>query len=258
MIAENDKKVASAREAIRKLDAEIDELQDQADSLRARATNLEIQVERLRTDISVAETKEDRINAEIDRNIDRINFEKKKIAQDELDDLNGMIAALKELVPTTESEIDRHYYYCYGEGSGRVEQTGGVVVFFVKGERFAEYIHNAYGKTVKIPRVGDVELRRVDLFGATYTRQYGHIFKNHQVKHDFGCLNPSAARKSYGKIVAINQGYIEVEEHTGSHKQLLLGSCTRVECTEELPKVGHSIIYSTVADNLYKATCGNW
>ena len=60
-------------------------------------------MERLRTDISVAEAKEDKINAEIDRNIDRINFEKKKIAQDELDDLNRMIDALKELVPTTES-----------------------------------------------------------------------------------------------------------------------------------------------------------
>lgn len=139
-----------------------------------------------------------------------------------------MIAALKELIPTTESEIDRHYYYCYGEGSGKVEQTGGVVVFYVKGERFAEYIHNAYGKTVKIPRAGDVQLRRVDLFGAAYTSHYGHIFKNHEVKHDFGCLNPSAARKSYGKIVAIDHGHIEVEEHTGSHRQLLLGSCTRV------------------------------
>lgn len=64
---------------------------------------MEIKVERLRTDISVAEKKEDRINADIDRNIDRINFEKKKIAQDELDDLNNMIAKLKDLVPTTEN-----------------------------------------------------------------------------------------------------------------------------------------------------------
>ena len=71
--------------------------------MRAKATELEIKVERLRTDISVAEKKEDRINADIDRNIDRINFEKKKIAQDELDDLNNMIAKLKDLVPTTEN-----------------------------------------------------------------------------------------------------------------------------------------------------------
>ena len=74
-------------------------------------------MERLRTEISVAEAKEDEINAEIDRNINRINFEKKKIAQEELDDLNRMIAALKELLPTIEGEIDRHYYFCYGEGS---------------------------------------------------------------------------------------------------------------------------------------------
>ena len=75
-------------------------MRDKADVLRGKYTALEIKVERLRTEVSVAEAKEDAINAEIDRNINRINFEKKKIAQDELDDLNRMIAALKELVPT--------------------------------------------------------------------------------------------------------------------------------------------------------------
>lgn len=93
-------------------------------------------MERLRTDISIAEEKEDKINAEIDRNIDRINFEKRKIAQDELDDLNNMIEKLKNLIPTTEKEIDRHYYFCYGKGSVQIEETGGVLVYIIKGERF--------------------------------------------------------------------------------------------------------------------------
>ena len=140
---------------------------------------MEIKVERLRTDISVAEAKEDKINAEIDRNIDRINFEKKKIAEDELNDLNNMIKRLKELVPTTEKEIDRHYYYCYGEGSVQVEKTGGVIVYIIKGERFGNYLHNAYGKSVKVPSLrGDVHFQKVDVFGAPWTNKYGYPFVN--------------------------------------------------------------------------------
>lgn len=120
IIDSNDKRIAEARAKIDDLEDKIRDLRDKVDALRAKATSLEIKVERLRTDISVAEAKEDRINAEIDRNIDRINFEKTKIAQDELDDLNHMIGVLKELVPTVTKEIDRHYYHCYGEGSVQV------------------------------------------------------------------------------------------------------------------------------------------
>jgi hypothetical protein len=47
---------------------------------------------------------------------DRIAFEKKKNIPDELDKLKEFVIALKNLVPTVESEIDRHYYYCFGEG----------------------------------------------------------------------------------------------------------------------------------------------
>ena len=64
-----------------------------------------------------------------------------------------MIKKLKDLVPTTEKEIDRHYYYCYGEGSVQVEKTGDVVVYIIKGERFGDYLHNAYGKSVAVPNL---------------------------------------------------------------------------------------------------------
>jgi hypothetical protein len=47
---------------------------------------------------------------------DRIALEKKKNIPDELDKLKEFVIALKNLVPTVESEIDRHYYYCFGEG----------------------------------------------------------------------------------------------------------------------------------------------
>ena len=46
-----------------------------ADSLRRKSTDLEIQVERLRTDITIAETKERRNNNNIDILQTRINHE---------------------------------------------------------------------------------------------------------------------------------------------------------------------------------------
>jgi len=46
-----------------------------ADSLRRKSTDLEIQVERLRTDITIAETKERRNNNNIDMLQMRINRE---------------------------------------------------------------------------------------------------------------------------------------------------------------------------------------
>ena len=265
IIRENDKKIDAARAKIRDLEDEIRRLRDKVDALRARYTELEIKVERLRTDISVAEAKEDKINAEIDRYVDRINFEKKKIAQDELDDLNHMIGVLKDLIPTTEKEIDRHYYYCYGEGSVTTEQTGGVVVYIVRGERFGEYIHNAYGKSVKVPAVrGDVSFRRVNIFGNPWTNKYGYPFPHSRdgssLNNDFGCLNPSAAKSGYGTISGIEGSDIFVSSHDGRRLQFRVGSCSRIESTTEVPKVGQNFFYTAVpsgADgyNIYTASC---
>ena len=78
---------------------------------------METEVEILRTEIAIAEAKEDRINDEIDELTERINNEKKKLNQDDLDDLNSMIKRLKALIPGIQREIDRQYYYCYGEGA---------------------------------------------------------------------------------------------------------------------------------------------
>ncbi len=107
-----------------------------------------------------------------------------------------MIGKLKALVPTTESEIDRHYYYCYGEGSVQVEKTGGVVVYIIKGERFGDYLHSAYGKSVEVPsNRGDVRLQRVDTYGNSYTNAYGYPEVN-----DFSCIGSARTYKGSGKI----------------------------------------------------------
>ena len=236
IIDANDKRIAEARKEIRKIEKEIAHLQDLADKLRGKYTALEIKVERLRTDISVAEAKEDKINAEIDRNIDRINFEKKKIAQDELDDLRHMIKKLKELVPTTENEIDRHYYNCYGDGSVQVEKTGSVTVYIVRGESLGPYLHKAYGKSVKVPALKrDIPFHKVDIFGPAWTNKFGYPFVDTSLKGrgfefggDFTCLKPSESYKSYGIIDRVESGAIHVKEHDGKDVKLHVGACSRI------------------------------
>ena len=176
-----------------------------------------------------------------------------------------MIGVLKELIPTTEKEIDRHYYYCYGEGAVDVEQTGGVVVYVVRGERFGEYIHNAYGKSVKVPAVrGDVHFRRVNVFGNAYVNKYGYPFPNDygsdlSFRNDFSCLNPSAAKKGYGTISAIEGANIYVSAHDGKSYTLRVGACSRIEAVGDVPKVGQNFYYTAVPSgaqgyNIYTAS----
>lgn len=115
---------------------------------------MEIEVERLRTDIAVAEAKADNYRGQIRDLEARINNEKKKLQPDALDDLNEMIATLKGFIPSVQAEIDRHYYYCYGEGAVEVTQTGSVVVYIVRGERFGDYLRDQYGQGINPGNVG--------------------------------------------------------------------------------------------------------
>lgn len=75
-----------------------------------------MKVGRLRTEISVAETKKAKLLKDIADYQDRIDFEKKKNVTTDLTKLNAMIDNLKRIIPTVESEVDRHYYYCFGDG----------------------------------------------------------------------------------------------------------------------------------------------
>ena len=144
-IARNDKNIEDAQAKIRDLEAEIRRLRDHADSLRAKTSSLEIQVERLRNDIAVAEAKEEKFEREIEAYQDRINIEEKKLADEELDDLNRQIGVLKNSLPGIQEEVNRQYFYCYGDGAVTVEHTGSTVVYIVKGENFQSLLENTYG-----------------------------------------------------------------------------------------------------------------
>ena len=267
IIRENDAKIEEARARIRELEAEIRRLRDQADALRAQVSTLEIQVERLRTDISVAEAKKDRFLQQIRDLEDRINIERKKIATDELDDLLRMIETLQKLIPTTESEIDRHYYYCYGEGSVEVEQTGSTVVYIVKGERFGDYIQKAYRCDAPdgYRDRNEVRLYKFNIYAKDWTAKFGYPQVNTSYSQKgfdgaFSCLNPSACEKSEGVIEDIGSDYIEVHNKNKRRVKLQLSSCSRVEATTQYPKIGQKIYYSAEPSsaggyNLYTATC---
>lgn len=62
-----------------------------------------------------------------------------------------MVATLNRLIPSVQSEIDRHYYYCFGDGSVQIEETGNVVVYIVRGERFGDYLRKQYGEGANLP-----------------------------------------------------------------------------------------------------------
>jgi len=116
LIRDNNAKIANIRTTIAEINAKIRNLQDTVDRLKREANQLEVDLERARTDLSVARAKDDNYNNEIRDLNDRINEEKPKLVDSELKRLRNMIDVLNKIIPTIESEIDRHYYYCYGAG----------------------------------------------------------------------------------------------------------------------------------------------
>lgn len=180
-----------------------------------------------------------------------------------------MIATLKKFIPSVQAEIDRHYYYCYGEGSVEVTKTGNTVVYIVKGERFGDYLRNQYGAgnaTPSLRQLGSLELRRVDIFSNVWSARYGYPFPESAlggsdltISGSFSCVDGGNSLKGYGTIYEIGADFIGVETD-GIKSKLHLGSCSRVESVSELPIIGQNIAYTAVSSyadgyNLHQATC---
>ena len=60
-----------------------------------------------------------------------------------------MIESLQNSSPHIEREIDRQYYYCYGDGAIKIEKTGNVVLYIVRGQSFGKYLVNVYGQSIQ-------------------------------------------------------------------------------------------------------------
>ena len=180
-----------------------------------------------------------------------------------------MIDSLHKLVPGIESEIDRHYYDCFGEDGDEVSESQGVVVYIVRGERVGEYLHSAYGQQVEVPvDVGEVRLSKVDIFGVPWTSKFGYPPLNFSGSgqssgNEFHCLNPSAAEKGYVRITSVDAGNIYGRTQKGKELKFRLGACSRLESSEQLPKIGQRLYWSGVPEresvyNLYSGTCLNY
>jgi archaellum component FlaC len=269
IIAENEKKIAEARSKIEALEKEIEALRDKSDSIRRKCTDLEIQVERLRTDKKIAEAKEDRLNDQIEALEQRIAIEEEKLAYDELHTLEDMVETLQNLLPGIEREVDRQYYYCYGEGSVTVETTGSVVVYIVRGESFGNYLLSVYGQSVKVPavRARDYHLYKVDIFSPAFTSKFGAPYavgeagNGLQLSGDFSCLREADAFGS-GTIDSINGNEMVISNHL-SRENVRVGACTRFEATSSTPSVGMKVAFrgaASAADgynfvNAHSVTC---
>lgn len=177
-----------------------------------------------------------------------------------------MITRLKNLIPGIEREIDRQYYYCYGDGAVTIEQTGSVVVYIVRGESFGNYLLSTYGQSLNVAVRGNVNLYRVDIFSGTWVAQYGYPFgasaftsNDLSLSGDFSCLNPSSAVTGHGTIRSISANSISVSTDNGP-LNFRLGACSRIESATKVPRVGQNFAYRAVPSfaggyNLYGGTC---
>lgn len=266
-IAANDLAIAALKKKIADLETQIRTLNDQADTLNAQTKDLEVKVNRLRTDISVADAKKTKYLKDIQALQDKIAVQRKQQVPDQLNKINDMIATLKKMLPTVQSEIDRHYYYCFGEGKVQVQQTGSVLVYVVRGDAFANYLRSLYGANVVAPAVnGNVLFNRVDIFGSTWVGAFGYPFGNSSLSGNdlslagsFNCLNPNALVSGSGTITAIGANWVECADGKGAKQRLSLGSCSRLESTHALPAVGQKFFWSGVPGgsgyNLYTGSC---
>ena len=271
LIAENNAKIAAARASIDSLEATIKGLRDKADAIRAKITELEVRVERVRTDISVAQAKDGQIANQIADLRNRIAIEQPKLVDGDLTNLLDMVATLTRILPTVQMEIDRQYYFCYGEGAVTTTTTGGVLVYVVRGESFATYLQNAYGQNVSVVpggvRAADYMFYPSSIFSQVWTDAFGYPFvlsdfntADNSFVNDFNCLNPSLLQGSQGTITGISARRMTVRDGSGATRSLNLGACTRIESATRVPQVGQNIAFKGVpssADgyNVYAVSC---
>ena len=125
------------------------------------------------------------------------------------------------MVPIAQSEIDRHYYYCYGDGAVTTREVEGVVVYIVQGARFRDYLQNNYGSTIFGPGISvdvqnDIRFSNVDIFGGVWTNKFGYPYPNglagnsnvFDINGSFNCLQPSLTNQAIGRIASIGANFI--------------------------------------------------
>lgn len=124
-----------------------------------------------------------------------------------------------------------------------------------------------YGGSIKIPGInGDVAFNRIDVFSPEWAGKYGYpmskaAFNNEDFSFagSFACNNPNLLSTGFGTISNIGSDFIEALDEKGSSRRMVLGSCSRLESTQQLPKIGQRIYWQGAVGsrgiNLYSASC---
>lgn len=250
LIRDNNAKIANIRNTIADIQAKIKGLQDTSDRLRRDANTLEVDLERARTDLSVAQVKDKKLQDDINGFKARIADQQPKLVDDDLNNLKVLVNKLNASLPSIQSEIDREYYFCYGAGKVSTETTGNTIVYVVKGEAFGTYIQSAYGQSVWAPSLrttGDYRLQVVDPFSAQWTSKFGFPAVGSgsgSVSGNGSCFSGRGSASGRGVISSIsNQGFV-VKDAQGNNVNLGIVSCSRIESTTSTPSVGQTMFWA--------------
>ena len=281
-IAENEQKIRDAQASIKDLEAMIRSLRDKGDALRAKVSTLEIQVERVRNELSIAEVKAARIDDEIAELQDRVAEQEKLLVDNDLAALQNQVANLKNVLPYVQGEVDRQYFYCYGDGALEIVETGGTVVYIIRGEAFQALLENTYGISfddlvccdpdgnkdnfgANVP--AEVELISIDTFGDDNNDGDGDSFgvdgdgsgdgDGTAVVTTFTCLAQEGVA-GRGVIVHVDGNRITVRRYANAGPPLddvvEIGTCTIVMATVKVPRTGMSMAFTgSVVNKIYQA-----
>ncbi len=238
LIRDNQRKIDTIKSTIADINAKIKGLNDTADNLKRQANTLEVDLERARTDLSVAKVKDEKLANDIRNFQDQINAQQPKLVDDDLRNLRTIITNLNAVIPKINDAINREYYYCYGAGKVSTETVGSVIVYVVKGEAFGQYIQTAYGQSVAAPQLRsdgpDFRLNLVDPYSQIWTAKFGYPTLANKAginagvfPGDFSCLN-AGGNSGSGRISAVNADGFVVNDTNGNGVRLNIGSCSRV------------------------------
>lgn len=140
-------------------------------------------------------------------------------------------------------------------------------MYIVSGDKFGDYLRNLYGNSVQVSSIrSDVIFNRVDIFGQEWQSNYGYPFVDSAFGNNdftfagsFNCLNPGSVVTGSGVISNIGPNFIEAKDERGGNIRFNLGSCSRLESTHKVPKIGNKFYWSGVAGgqgyNLYGGSC---
>ena len=120
---------------------------------------------------------------------DKIAAQEPLLVSDDLALLQDQLASLKELLPAVEYELNRQYFYCYGDGAVTIEKTGDTVVYIIRGEAFQALLEKTYGigfedlvccddqtdanAGANLP--SEINMVTVDIFSEEYQNQNGPV-----------------------------------------------------------------------------------